>query len=105
MKITVVPRILASEEKNHKRKSYSKGHKAGNNAEKENFGQARFTLLNNQCKKLPHTHFAATHTKTGDIHISQEFLDLIPSSQRSKTIKQLKTHERVEHKVMYLKKV
>lgn len=106
MKTIIVPRITASEEMNHRKKSYPKGHKAGNNAEKSHFGQTSFKNLNNQCKKLPPSHFAATHTvKRGNIHISQEFLNLYPPSQRSAVIKQLKVHEKTEHKIMYPKKV
>lgn len=100
MKTVIVSSIKSSEEKNHLKGSYTSGHRAGNKAEKKEVGKKQFDWLNKQVRKLPKGQFAATHTKRGNVHISQEFLNIIPKALQPKVKRQLRIHEKAEHKSM-----
>lgn len=99
MKTIIVPIIKASEEHAHRKKEYPHGHRIGDKTEIKIVGKIQFNWLNRQVQKLPPSHFAATHTNRS-IHISQEFLDLIPKPLQPKVKRQLKIHEIAEHKSM-----
>lgn len=94
--VKIVPKILSKDEKAHKKSSYPHAHRLGDTAEIEHFGKKQFDYINERIQKLPRGHWAGTHTSHHNIHISQEFLDIIPSNKRKSVIKELKVHERIE---------
>ena len=98
--VKIVPKITSKDEQAHRKKSYPHAHKLGNIAEKDLVGKKQFKFVLSKCRELPKGHWAGTHTEDNQIHISKEFLDLIPAKKRKSVKKQLETHEIAEHLVM-----
>jgi len=92
--VKVVRKIVSKEEKAHRKKSYPHAHRIGDAAEIERFGREQFDYINNKIQHLPKGHWAATHTPKHHIHISQEFLNLIPPEKRNVVKAELKVHMR-----------
>lgn len=94
MKTIIVPKITCKDEINHLKSTYPSAHRLGNKAEIKVFGKSQYDYLNRKIQKLPKNHWAATHTKKGNIHLSQELLDIIPKNMQSTIKKELKCHEK-----------
>ena len=100
MKTIIVPKITNSQEMWHRRKSYPHAHRLANQAEKKAVGKKQFKYTSGKLRGLPKGHWAAEHTANGNVHISKEFLELIPKGKRQKIKKELCIHEMEEHKIM-----
>ncbi len=103
-KTKIVRKIVSKDEKAHKKKGYLHAHRLGDAAEIEHFGKSQFDLINKAARKLPKGHWIGTHTERHNIHISQEFLDLIPKQKQKSVIAEIRLHEKVEDRIMRKKR-